>query len=130
MIILPPDTMSEADMKLLRENNICVVVAKDPAKVKFVDPIPAASERTQIENAAIEFSRKILRGDIFSGNRGDFAKLYVDCLVKGTPLSSGPTIEERELAYFTEAKLSAIRDLAREEAKAERAAAKTAKPKT
>ena len=46
MIILPPDVMDKENIDLLRENGICVVVAKDPAKVRFVDPIPAVASRT------------------------------------------------------------------------------------
>lgn len=130
MIILPPDTMSEADMKLLRENQICVVVAKDPAKVKFVDPIPAASSRTQIENAAIQLSRRCLKGELFPNNRGDFARLFVDCLVVGTPLDKDPTQAEREQAFFNNVKEDELRRLAKEEARAERADAKAAKAKT
>jgi hypothetical protein len=53
MIILPPGVMDDENIKLLRENDICVVVAEDPAKVRFVDPIPAASNRAQMEQAAI-----------------------------------------------------------------------------
>lgn len=57
MIILPPDTMSEDNIKLLRENDICVVTATNPGQVKFVDPIPAASSQTQMERSAIRLSR-------------------------------------------------------------------------
>lgn len=121
--------MSAEDIKTLRDNGICVVVATDPAKVKFVDPIPSVSSRTEIENAAIQLSRRLFRGDLFPPNRKDFANLYIDCLIKGTPLDSNyvePAI--REKAVFDTAKEDELKRLAREEAKAERAAAK--KPKT
>lgn len=124
IIILPPDAMSPEDIKLLRDNEICVVVANNPATVKFVDPIPAASSRTQMEQAAIKLSRRLFRGDLFPDNRRDFAKLYVDCLIAGTSLDSGPTQEEREKEIFDQAKYDEIRKLAREEAKAEREAKK------
>lgn len=126
MIILPPDVMDESNVKLLRENGICVVVASDPAKVKFVDPIPAASSRTQMEDAAIRLSRRLLAGHLFENNRRDFANLYVDCLIKGTPLDVNYVEPEvRDKSIFDTAKQDELRRLAREEAKAERAAAKT-----
>lgn len=40
-MIIPPELMSADDVKLLNENGICVVIATDPSKVKFVDPLPA-----------------------------------------------------------------------------------------
>lgn len=125
IIILPPETMSDKDVNVLRENGLCVVVATDPAKVKFVDPIPSVSSRTQMEDAAIRLSRRLLRGDLFANNRRDFADLYVDCLIKGTSLDANYVEPEiREAAVFNAAKEDELRRLAREEAKAERLAAK------
>jgi hypothetical protein len=40
IMILPPEVMSPEDIKLLNENGLCVVIVKEPAKVRFVDPIP------------------------------------------------------------------------------------------
>ena len=134
IIILPPDTMSEEHIKLLRENDLCVVVAKDPAKVKFVDPIPASSSRTQMESAAIKLSRILLNGSwghwSQSGciGRDTAAKIYVDLLVEGTPLEHGyvePAVREQNI--FDQAKADELRKLAREEAKAEHAAKKAKK---
>lgn len=120
--------MSPEDIKMLRDNAICVVVATNPATVKFLDPIPAAASRTKIENAAIALSRIILkRGTYDDNSRGSFAKMYVDLLAKGTPLDPEPSLAEREKEYFDQAKLDELRRLAKEEAKAERAAAKKAK---
>lgn len=136
IIILPPKTMSAADIAALRKNDLCVVVAKDPSKVKFVDPIPAASNRTQIENAAIKLSRCLLNGQWSGGmstlGQSDFAKLFVDILTIGTPLDAKGTIEEREQQYFDQVKWDEIARLARAEAKAEREAKKKAAlaPKT
>lgn len=128
IIILCPDAMSEENIKLLRENDLCVVVAKNPAAVKFVDPIPAASSRTSIENAAIKLSRKILTPGFWNsiGTRENMAAAYIDILVKGTPLDPypEPTPEEREKEIFDSAKADELRKLAREEAKAQREAAK------
>lgn len=124
IIILPPETMSPEDIKSLQENHFCVVVASDPSKVKFLDPIPAISSRTAIENSAIQLSRSILRGDIYRDQRHHFAQMFMDILVKGTPLDPQPQKEEVERNIFDNAKADEIRRLAREEAKAERAAQK------
>lgn len=126
MIILPPDVMDAENIAALRENGICVVVAKDPAKVRFVDPIPAVSSRTQVEHAAIQLSRKILNRGFWSSD--DTRKLcaanYIDILMKGTPLDPNDPIEERcDRAYENEKILEAQR-MAREDARAERAAKK------
>lgn len=71
IIILPPGTMTDENIAMLRDNGLSVVV-------------------------------------------------------NGTPLQPGPTKEEREQDVFDSAKLDELRRLAREEAKAERAAAKAA----
>lgn len=121
IIILQPDTMSPEDIKLLRDNDLCVVVAKNPALVKFIDPIPAQSCRTQIEDAAIKLSRKLLSGEVWDETtRANISKMYVDILIRGTPLDRRGTAEEQEKLFFDEAKADEIRKLAREEAKAER----------
>lgn len=130
MIIIPPDTISAEDIKELRANDICVVVAKDPSKVKFVDPIPAQSSRTQIEQAAIKFSRKILHrqwGHI--SNEGTIgvntiSRLYLECLIAGTPLDENGSREEQEQQYFDREKMMELAKLAKEEARAERAKAR------
>lgn len=131
MIILPPDTMSAEDIKKMEENGICVVVANDPAKVRFVDPIPAASSRTQIENAAINFSRKLLskgEWESHSMDFGDICKWFCACLVIGTPLDPSGTAEDLRQdvyneAYFMTLSESAVKDAEEESAriKAEKA---------
>jgi len=133
IIILTPDSMSAEDIKMLRDNELCVVVSKNPAAVKFVDPIPAMSSRTQIEQAAINLSRKVLHGrwghitaDTTIGIN-TFSRLFVECLIEGTPLDERGTRQEQEEQYFDQFKLDELRKLAREEAKAERAAAKAKK---
>jgi hypothetical protein len=130
IIILQPDSMSESDIKLLRDNKICVVVAKDPNALKFLDPIPAQSSRNEMENAAISLSRKLLNGDL-SGyiDRRDVTALYCDILTKGTSLDPRPTQAEQEKSIFDQAKREELQRLAREEAKADRAAAKASKTK-
>ena len=126
IIIIPPDTMSEADIKELRDNGLCVVTAKDPATVKFLDPIPSAAERTKVEDAAIQLSRRILNRDFWANNdtRKTMAENYVDILIRGTALDPKPSQAEVERQTFDSTKLDELRKLAREEAKAERLAAK------
>lgn len=124
--------MSDEDIKLLRENDLCVVVSQDPPTVKFLDPIPSASQRGQIDRAAIRLSRILLNGrwgDYSNSGvigRADFARIYVDLLIKGTELDAFGSTDEQEQKYFSNEKMLALRQLARDEAKAERAAAKAA----
>jgi len=124
IIILPPDTVSDPDIQLLRDNDLCVVVAKEPGAVKFLDPLPVASSRDQIENAAIQLSRRLLRGDILANYRGELCSLFARILVEGTPLQPGPTQAENEKDNYDVARIDEVRRLAREDAKAERAAKK------
>lgn len=133
MIILPPDAMSEENIKLLRENDICVVVASNPAAVRFVDPIPAISSRTDIENAAIQLSRKVLNPGIWNSSSdvpGMLAKLYIECLIKGTPLDPLPSQKEVEKKAYDFERIEEMRRLAKQDAREEQAAKKAAaKPK-
>lgn len=133
IIILPPNVMSDENIKLLRDNDLCVVVSEDPGAVKFIDPLPAVSSRSQMEHAAIQLSRKLLNGqsgsDLMNNNRGFFAALYFDVLQKGSPLDRNETPEEREAWVKKQAKEEELRRLGREEAKAEKEAAKAAKAK-
>lgn len=132
LIILPKGAMSEKDREELTKNDICVVEAEDPSLLKFVDSIPAIASRTEIENAAIQLSRKVLNKDTWQYNSDmpkDVAKMFIDILIKGTPLDSRPTPQEQENKIFNEAKADELRKLAREEAKTERTAAKANKSK-
>lgn len=125
MIILPPDTVSAEDIKKLEKNDICIVICKDPSKFKFIDPIPAISNRSQIESAAITLSRCLLNGshnsDSIKTYTNTFAKWFVEILIEGTPLDSRGSYQEREEEYFNQAKREELARLGREEAKQERA---------
>lgn len=130
-IILPPDVMSEEGIQQLRDNGFCVVVATEPAKVRMFDPFLA---RPKIEAAAIVFSRKILNGQVKSGDLDNGAgqwvsqsridRAFILSLVKGTALD--PAEAEYD-SLFDAAKAEEYRELGREEARAERAAKKAAK---
>jgi len=132
IMILPPGLMSEGDIKELRANGLCVVTAEDPSKVRFVDPIPAASSRTQMENAAIQLSRRLLHGRVNNPNlasyKGNICELYVWLLSQGSALDPDGSNEEREQALFDQEKRDELRRLARIEAKAEHGAAKKKAP--
>lgn len=132
IIILPPDVMSPEDINALQDNELCVVVASDPASVKFVDPIPAVTSRSQIESAAIQLSRRILNGIGFGNSdyiyRKEACALFVQILVEGTPLAE-TTEADIESQIFDDAKVEEICRLAREEAREERAAKKALKTK-
>lgn len=133
LIIMPKGAMSAKDKEKLTKNGICVVEAETPSLVKFVDSVPEIASRTQIEQAAIQLSRKVLDKNTWhysSGTEKDMAKMYIDLLIKGTPLDPRPTQAEEEKQIFDQAKADELRRLAREEAKAERAASKVAKKKT
>jgi hypothetical protein len=143
ILILPPDSMSAEDIEKLNANGICTVVCINPAAVKFLDPIPSAAGRGKVEQAAIGLSRKLLNWQWIGNSnlnadyrldRKDICQLYMDVLMRGTPLSAEPTPEEiqasrqRELEHTAHlAKLDEIRRIAREEARAEREAKKAEK---
>ena len=135
MIILPPDTMSKEDIQTLRDNDMCVVEATDPTKVKFVDPIPVSSSRTQIESAAIQLSRRILQYDSTTWNencRMDAQKVwktFIDLVIAGSPLDPKPSKAEMEQQIFDSARADELRKIAREEARAERQSKKEAEAK-
>lgn len=84
MIILPPGVMSEESIQMLRDNEICVVVAKNPAKVRFIDPLPCISSRTELEHAALQLAHKLLAGEFNTKlnyvYRSDIAEMFVTIL--------------------------------------------------
>lgn len=130
IIIIPPDTMTSEDIQKLNDNDLCVVVSKDPSKVKFVDPIPSALQRTKVESAAIALSRKILRWPWDKNTclyKGTVAEMYVELLVTGTPLDSNGSIEEQEANIVSAARRDELQRIAREEARAEAKAKREAK---
>jgi len=136
IMVLKKGTLAPDAIEALRANGLCVVESDDPGALKFLDPIPSMAQRTKIEDAAIQLSRKMLNRDFWitdnqwrSRDRSDVARLYVELLVKGTALGNEPTQQKRELEYFTREKLDEIQRLARAEAKADREAAKAAKAK-
>lgn len=129
-MILPVGLMSKANIAELRKNEFCIVECKDPARVKFIDPIPAMSQRGKIEDAAIRLSRLLLNAQAWSKPDGYWtaqaiAKTYVEILVEGTPLDSRGTKEERESSCYDTARMEEVQKIAREDARAERAKKKS-----
>lgn len=88
IVILPPGALSQEDIKKLEENGLCVVVAKDPSTVKFLDPIPSVIGRDAKDQAAIELSRRLLLHDSNCPERRDICKMYVDILLRGEKLDA------------------------------------------
>ena len=130
MMIVPPGTFSQGDLQLLLDNGICIVETADPAAVRFVDPLPVVSSRSEMEVAAIALSRKLLtKGHCpwDENTRGNVARMFADLLIKGTSLDAEKI--EHEKFIYNNVKDDEIRKLAREDARAERAAAKAAKKK-
>jgi len=134
MIIVPPELLDAADRKALEDNGVCVVVAKDPAKLRFMDPLPAVSNRSEIEMAALKMSRILLNrqwGNYTTSavvGADTFARIFADCLIEGTRLSLNGTIEEREQKQYDLARMDELARIAREDARAERAAKKAGQP--
>jgi len=125
IVLLPEGEMKPQDIAKLTANGICIVECKDPARVKFLDPIPSAASRSKIEQAAIMLSQKIMRQGYWSdpATRNLVIATYFDILVKGTPLDPLRVLEQE---IFDEEKENEIRRLARVEAKEQRDAAKKA----
>lgn len=132
IMVIPPKIMSDDNIKRLRDNGICVVIAEDPSKLRFVDPLPSVSSRTQIDEAAIQLSRVLLNnqwGNYTTSSligRGEFTKIFVDLLIKGTSLDSQGTLQEQEQRIIDAARRNELDRIGREEARAERAARKEA----
>lgn len=120
--------MSDADIAELRKNDLCVVIAKEPSLVKFIDQIPAQSFRTQMDDAAIKLSRTLLsRAWGWHSNSGtighsDFATMYVKLLTEGSNLDD-QFMRDKQNAYRSTL-IDEQRKIAREDARAERAAQK------
>jgi hypothetical protein len=89
VIILPPDVMSAEDIQELRTNGICVVVAKDPDAVRFIDPPPIG--HTAQERAAIKLCRLLLidNGD-WHVDKKDIWERFCHYVTEGTALGQLP----------------------------------------
>lgn len=134
ILLIPPNTIGDDDVKSLRDNGLCVVTVTDPGAVKFLDPIPSMAQRTKVENAAIALSRKILEPNFFiqsgswvSRSRTDVISVFLDVLIKGSELDPSPSVAEIERQVFTQVKREEVSKIAREEAREEAAARRAEK---
>lgn len=89
VIILPPDEMSDQDIEKLNQNGFCVVVAKNPDQVRFMDP-PLQSYPAP-ERAALRLCRYVIanRSNENAYNAQAYKALterLCDYLLEGTPL--------------------------------------------
>jgi hypothetical protein len=133
ILILPPDSVSEADIARLNDNDLCVIVAKDPAAIKFLDPIPAAAGRDKIDEAAIQLSRKLLNKDELQFDEwgrvtyANVAELFVKLVTLGTSLTRLPTADDEAEAWeetfeqiYKDSRADEMDKLGKQDAKAER----------
>lgn len=124
--------MSPKAVEQLNGNGFCVVEAKDPARVKFIDPIPSQSSRTEIEDAAIKLSRVMLNGNwrgmwnADSVSQSGAAHIFCQFLMQGTALDSRGTIDDQKKEAYQREQIEEMRRVAREDVRAERVAAKAA----
>lgn len=84
VVIIPPGCMSEPDIKRLRDNGICVVRAKDPKQVRYMEPYPAGYSVQ--DEAAIRLTRMLLEKGSTNGYRTTIAAMYADILLEGWPI--------------------------------------------
>lgn len=126
VIIIPKGAISREDIERLNANGLCTVEADDPAKVKFLDPIPAAAQRGKVEDAAIMLSRRLLQLQ-GSTTKAEVAQMFAAFIIQGTPLDPQPSKEDRARGAHDEAYFEEVRRIARQEAKEDRAAARAAK---
>lgn len=99
IVILPPNAMSEADIQLLRDNGLCVVVAEDPAAVEFVDPLPAASSRNEIERGLLELAQRVMSAEFWNQHaycqRSDVTRVFSEIIMRGTQLRAKAPVKRK-----------------------------------
>lgn len=90
IMVLRRGAVSLTDRQRLIDNGICVVEADDLADVRFLEPI---CDRPRIEQASIEFTRRLLNGLEGDGTyvkNSELARIYVGIVTKGTALAKDP----------------------------------------
>lgn len=85
VLILPIGCISKSDMKVLKNNGICVVEAKDPSAVRFLEP-PIVNDYSIQEKAAIELCRYYCQKETFMISKDNFNNTLVHFLINGTKL--------------------------------------------
>lgn len=85
VIILPPGEMTQKDIAELKDNGFCVVVAKRPDAVRFMEP-PLQSYPAP-ERAALKLVRFIVANRTNGPQAyNDLTERLCDYLIEGTPL--------------------------------------------
>lgn len=94
VVIVQKGTMSQPDLKRLRDNGICVVESKNPQMIRYMEPAPQGY--TIQEWAAIELARVLLReGKVGGYNlRSAIGLMYADILLQSDPLKRIPPAEK------------------------------------
>jgi len=83
--VLPCGHISKQDIKQLRDNGFCVVEAKYPEKIRFLDPPPFGY--TQQEQAAIQLTRKLLAEPYHATkSMNEIKNMLIYILVEGSPI--------------------------------------------
>ena len=95
VIILPTGEVSKKDLRELRKNGFCVVEAKAPGLVRFLEPPP--QDYSMQEEAAIKLCRSLLdKTNTLCLTRQEIASKYALIIIDGTPLAvSVPAPVER-----------------------------------
>lgn len=87
VIILPPGMMSKEDIQEMRANGFCVVEAKKPDQVRFIEPPPMGYSAQ--EKAAISLCRWLMRPDNKEHlTRQDIGALLAHFFIQGSPLQT------------------------------------------
>ena len=93
VIVLPEGAMKRADMNLLRKNGFLVVEAKEPDKVRFMEPPP--NGYSEQERAAIKLCRWLTtkRGSLMYS---DITEALVRFFIEGSPLQPVEQVQKLE----------------------------------
>lgn len=85
VIVVPTGEISKEDLALVRENGFCVIEAKNPDAVRFMEPPP--NGYSEQERAAIALCRHLMR---FEGDRNwtkrEIGNLLAQFFIQGSPL--------------------------------------------
>jgi hypothetical protein len=91
-VILPIGAMDKKQITKLNRNGFCVVEAKQPEAVRFLN-VPPVADYTVSERAAIELARVLMspKDCPWAGDTRDkIARMFVDILMKAQPLVKMP----------------------------------------
>lgn len=103
ILILPPGEMSPEDMDRLRENDICVVEAKDPSAIRFCDP-PPSGNYDQVTEASLTLSRYVVNNTTQgSHDARSLAAYWAKLLMDAHPIRKQP-VEKTEPVTNTKAR--------------------------